>query len=460
MGYESLKNIAGDGNFLSDANGLEPFLTPWRGSARGYAGLVVFPQNTEHLAKIVSYCFEKDIKIVPQGGNTGLVMGTVSPPNSVIINMKNMRKILEVDTVSNVLIADSGVTLHEIQQAAVNSDRLFPLSIASEGSAHIGGCISTNAGGVSVLKYGNMRELVLGLEVVLPTGNIWNGISKLRKDNTGYDLKQFFIGAEGTLGIITKASLRLFSANRQRETALLAVSNISDSINLLQLMQNDSGESVVAFEYISSEAMKITCEIFGIESPIEGTSFVLTEWASPAEGTFIRENLEKTLELAFEKNLIQDGLIAENLTQRKSFWHIREHISEAARKKGRGIHFDISLPTDKIAEFISNMQPEVEKHKNILSIPFGHLGDGNLHYNFVYNGSDNIEFEKIKKFLKEAVYNLLKKYNGSFSAEHGIGIERMMELEEFEQPNAIELMRNIKKSLDPKNIMNTGKVFF
>jgi FAD/FMN-containing dehydrogenase len=445
---------------------LEPYVNDWRGIYRGNAAAVVRPATTEQVAAVVRICAETKTPIVPQGGNTGMCGATVpnAKDNPVVIALGRMNRIRNVDPLNNTMTVEAGCVLANIQQAAADADRLFPLSLGAEGSCQIGGNLSTNAGGVNVLRYGNTRDLVLGIEAVLPDGRIWNGLRSLRKDNTGYDLKHMFIGAEGTLGIITGAVLKLFPRSSANATAWMAVPSPDAALNLFSLLRQRFGDRITAFEIISRDCLQLVLKhIPGTRDPLPAPHpwYVLTELGDASPGDALRNELERTLEQAMEKILVIDATLAENQGQSKALWRIRESIPEAARDEpGMLYRHDIAVAVGQIPAFIRDGQAALEKHfKGTHIICFGHLGDGNLHYNTYVEGrlrSDAAAREAHD--VTTVIYDIVKQYKGSFSAEHGIGIAKVEELKRYKDPVEIDLMRTVKRALDPQGIMNPGKV--
>jgi FAD/FMN-containing dehydrogenase len=465
MSLDAIKKIVGPKGFLDTPADLSPYLSSWRGGYQGKALLAVFPEKTAQIAEIVKCCREQGIAITPQGGNTGLVGGGVPSPASrnILLSLSRMKKVRELNPLNATIMVEAGMILSELQDYCRGKDFLFPLSMASEGSAEIGGCISTNAGGTAVLKYGTTRDLVLGLEVVLPDGTIFEGLHGLRKDNTGYDLKQLFIGAEGTLGIITAACLKLFPLPRQMETALVGLSSAEAAIELLSHMRAATGDAISAFEIISRQAVDLVLKhLPGISAPFkESHPFsVLIEVSSSMKNLPLRNILEDALAPPLEKGLIADALLAESLMQAETFWHIRESISEAEKKEGKGLHFDVSLPISAIGAFMKQAGEQIHRaFPNLLILPFGHIGDGNIHYNLcIPSGAERQDFRATKDSVKEIVYALLAQHHGSISAEHGIGLERKEDLKWMKGKIALSLMHRLKQALDPENIMNPGKI--
>ncbi len=451
---------------FTDAADLEPYINDWRGIYHGAAAAVVRPANVEQVAAIVKICAETRTPLVPQGGNTGMCGATVPDAklNPVVIALGRMNRIRNVDALNNTMTVEAGCVLANIQQAAVDANRLFPLSLGAEGSCQIGGNLSTNAGGVNVLRYGNTRDLVLGLEAVLPDGRIWNGLRSLRKDNTGYDLKHLFIGAEGTLGIITAAVLKLFPKPSATATTWLAVPSPDAALNLFSLLRQHFGDRINAFELISRACLELVMKhIPGVRDPLNTPHqwYVLTELGDSSPGDTLRVALESALEEAMTQGLVTDAMLAENHNQSQALWRIRESIPEAARSEsGMLYRHDIAVAVGEIPAFIRDGQAALEKHfKGTNIICFGHLGDGNLHYNTYVAGrlrSDAAAREAHD--VTTVIYDIVKQYKGSFSAEHGIGIAKVAELVRYKDPVEIDLMRTVKRALDPQGIMNPGKV--
>jgi len=426
-------------------------------------GEVLAPATTEEVAAIVRACAAARVGIVPYGGGTGLVGGQIYPegPMPIILSLERMRRIRAVYPAENVLIADGGTILADIQAAAEAEDRLFPLSLASEGSARIGGLLATNAGGVNVLRYGNARAQCLGLEVVTADGIIWNGLSRLRKDNTGYDLRDLIIGSEGTLGIITAASLRLMPRPASYGTALFAVSSPEAALSLLAMTQSQVGESVSAFELMHRQGLDFLAEVGPeIRLPFEATPewMVLIDLGLPV-GIAAQSALEALFEAAFEAGLAQDGVIAQSEAQRAAFWSIRESIPEANRRIGSVSSHDISLPLSAVPDFIRQGKDAIDRIGSFRINCFGHLGDGNLHYNvFPQMGQSAADHLAERAQVKTALHDLTHAMDGSVSAEHGIGRLKVDDLEKYGDPVKLLMMRSIKAALDPLGILNPGAV--
>jgi FAD/FMN-containing dehydrogenase len=451
--FERLAARLGPKGFATDADTMAPYLVEWRGKHRGHTPFLALPQNTEEVADIVRLCAEGGLAITPQGGNTGLVAGQL-PAGEVLVSLKRMNRIRSVDTANDSLVAEAGVILTAVQQHAADSDRLFPLSLASEGSATIGGLISTNAGGVHVLRYGMMRDLVLGLEAVLADGRVFRGLKGLRKDNTGYDLKQLFIGAEGTLGVITAASLKLFPRPRAREVALLAVASAAKALDLLQRVKSATG-AVSAFELMNRLAVDLVVKnVPGRRDPMPGAPLmVLIEFeAMQAEG--VRETIEQALAGALEAGEAQTALIAENASQARDFWAIREDISAGHRPEGAQVNHDVSVPVSRTPAFLERANAAMEEVcPGARIVAFGHMGDGNFHYTVMQpEGAPGDLFPAER--LSQRVYEIADALGGSISAEHGIGVVRTGELARFKDPQSMALMRAVKRALDPNGVMN------
>lgn len=454
--------IVGSNGIVDEKGELEPYLVDFWHQNRGEGSLVVRPASTEQVSKIIQLAADQRMAIVPQGGNTGLVRGGIPDQtgNQVILSLARMNKIRHIDQRGDHLIAEAGCVLSEIQTAASDVDRLFPLSLGSEGSCRIGGNISTNAGGVNVLRYGMARQLVLGLEVVLGDGRIWNGLRALRKDNTGYDLKQLFIGAEGSLGVITAATLALSPKPREIQTVWLGIDSPEIAIELFRQTQSFFGDTISSFELITGVGVDAAAKFLpGVRAPLTDHHawHLLIEVAwSFDEG--LSERLEALLTEFFEHELIADGTIAQNEEQRATFWRIREGQSEATRNLGYVIRSDISVqPGD-----IPNLIAEAEEHfgamnEEVILVPFGHIGDGNLHFNFLVPDEPH-RIEEIRRRLLGDLVNMVASRAGSFSAEHGIGRMKTKELRQWREPVEIEMMARLKTALDPLNILNPGVI--
>ncbi len=456
----ALAKIVGDAHVIT--SDFAPYANDWRKKYFGKPLVVVKPSSTDEVAAIVKLCAAAGIAIVPQAGNTSLVGGSVPDESGsqLVLNVSRMNKVLEVDVINNTMTVEAGCILQTLQEKAAEHDRLFPLSLAAEGSCEIGGNISTNAGGVQVLRYGNTRELVMGLEVVLPSGEVWSGLKGLRKDNTGYDLKQLFIGAEGTLGIITKAVLKLFPAPKSTSTVFVALASPRTALELLSHMRSHLGERLTAFELMSARCVDIVQAAFPAHrSPLAGRHawVVLLEATDAQPGEALNLAMETALEAALEADLIEDAAIAKNQAEAGKLWDIREHLPEA---QARNIKHDISVPISRIAEFIDAADAALEQNwPGVRPVTFGHLGDGNLHYNIAEPPSFTVEAWLAEwKQVSTVVHDCVNAFGGSISAEHGLGKLKNIEVRKYKSPVELALMQSIKNTLDPKNIMNPGKV--
>ena len=462
---EALARAVGAKGLVTDPEEMAPHLVEWRGRYRGAALALVKPSTTEEVAEVVRLAAEAGIPIVPQGGNTGLVGGQVPPEDgrALLVNLSRMNRIRSLDPVDNAITAEAGCLLASVQAAAAEAGRLFPLSLAAEGSCQIGGNLSTNAGGIHVLRYGNMRQLVLGLEVVLPDGRVWDGLRSLRKDNTGYDLKQLFIGAEGTLGIITAAVLRLFPAPAQKATAFIGLARVEHAMAIFERARARVGDQLDCVELMPRLGLEFTLRhIPDTADPLGDAHpwYLLLELASGDTGGGLAEALEALLAEAYDDGLIGDAALANSAAQAAAFWRLREGMSEAQKPEGGSIKHDISVPVSRIPEFLARAIPLVEGMiPGVRPVPFGHLGDGNLHFNLTQpDGGDRAAFLARWDEVNRAVHELVVEMGGSISAEHGIGRMKIAELRHFKPAVEMELMARIKAALDPDNLMNPGKV--
>jgi len=461
---ERIKAVVGPHGWIADPHEVEPYLVEARGLYRGATRLVVRPASTAEVAAVVQICAEAKLPIVPQGGNTGLVGGGVPPEDghNIVLALGRMNRIRTIDPVNFTITVEAGCILANLQQAAADADRLFPLSLGAEGSCQIGGNLSTNAGGIAVLRYGNTRELTLGLEVVLPDGRVWDGLRGLRKDNTGYDLKQLFIGGEGTLVIITAATLKLFPKPREVEIAFLGLQRIEDAMGLFARARADTADQLTAFELIPRAGLDLAlAHIPGTIDPLADRHpwYVLLETSSSQTGSGIRALLERLLEAALEEGLVADGVIAESGAQAKELWRIREAIVEAQLYSG-SIKHDVAVPVSRVAEFVTRASRAVcERLPGIRPIAFGHVGDGNIHFNLTQpEGMDKAVYLARWQEFNDIVHGVVRELHGSISAEHGVGTMKRDEITHYKPPIEIELMRRIKHVLDPANIMNPGKM--
>ena len=443
-----------------------PHLAEWRGWWKARNAVVVRPASTGEVAAVVRLCAEARVPVVPQGGNTGMTCGSIpyEEQAAVVLSLGRMNRIRSIDPLNYAMTVEAGCVLQTLQKAAEDADRLFPLSLGAEGSCQIGGNLSTNAGGVAVLKYGNARDLVLGLEVVLPDGTIWDGLRALRKDNTGYDLKQLFLGAEGTLGIITAAVLKLFPKPRDRRTSYVALRDIAAAIELLVRMRAATGDQVSSFEYLPRNCMEMALDhIPGTSDPMSRAydHYALIEVSRTAdEDAGFAENVDAALAKAIEDGLVLDAAVAQSQAQAAMFWKIRDSMAEAQKGDGPAIRHDISVPVSRIPEFYRDAAGRVLARMPDARIHgFGHVGDGNLHFNIAApRGADAKAFMARTAEINGIVHDAVAEYAGSISAEHGIGRLRREELPRYKSAVELALMRKVKAALDPLGIMNPGKV--
>lgn len=464
---EAIRQLLGPKGVVPDDE-VPGYLTEWRDKFKGNAALVAKPANTDEVSGVVKIASAAGIGVVPQGGNTGLVGGQIPSldGSQIVLNLSRMNAIRKIDTSNDTMLVEAGCVLSNVHTAAQDAGRYFPLSLASEGSAEIGGLLSTNAGGINVLRYGNARAQVLGLEVVLPSGDIWDGLKGLRKDNTGYDLKQLFMGAEGTLGVITAAVLKLFPAPRDRATGFVAVENLDEVIALLSLTREMTGELVSAFELIPAIGLEFLKKHKGYKAPLQTNTpwYVLMELSSTDAPGTLKGALERLLEEALERSLISDAAIAETLSQAEDFWRLREEMSEVQKFEGGSIKHDIAVQISDIPRFVERASEAVSHAcPGIRPVIFGHIGDGNLHFNLTQPASDDIAAGK-EPFLAgwqgiaRLVHDITVDMNGSISAEHGIGQLKREDLAHYKSEVEMNLMRTLKSALDPGGIMNPGKV--
>lgn len=461
MLIDKLKAIVGAGGWTTDVTKLEPHLTEWRDTWTGKTLVMVSPGSTEEVAAIVRQCRQAGTAIVPQGGNTGLCGGAIPDDSGeqVLLSLSRMNRIRSVAPNDHSIIVDAGCTLTSVQAAAEDVDRFFPLSLAAEGSCQIGGNLSTNAGGINVLRYGTARDQALGLEVVLPDGEIWDGLRSLRKDTSGYDLKQLFIGAEGTLGVITAACLRLYPAPRHAQTALVALESPDQAVSLLAELRHQTSDQIQAFELIPERAIRyVLRHIPSTRFPLEQES----PWYVLLEGMNVSDagQVEHQLAACLDAGLITDAVVAKNKSESDDLWRIRHAISEAQKREGASLKHDVSLPVARVGEFMRAADEAVAKHSpGIRVVAFGHVGDGNVHYNLSQpKGSDPASFLAERESLASVVYDVVCQFQGSISAEHGIGQAKRAHLRQYRGETELGLMRTIKAALDPENIMNPGKV--
>ena len=461
---DQIKTVVGPRGWIADPGEQEPYLVEARRLYRGATRMVVRPASTAEVAAVVRICAEARLPIVPQGGNTGLVGGGVPPQDghNVVLALGRMNRIRAIDPVNFTMTVEAGCILAHLHEAAAEVDRLFPLSLGAEGSCQIGGNLSTNAGGIAVLRYGNTRELTLGVEVVLPDGQVWDGLRALRKDNTGYDLKQLFIGGEGTLGIITAATVKLFPKPRETDTALLALSRVEDVMDLFSRARAATADQLTAFELIPRAGLDLAlAHIPGTIDPLAKPHpwYVLLEMSSSQTESGLRGLLERLLAGVLEEGLVADGVIAESGAQARELWRIREAIVEA-QLLSVSIKHDVSVPVSRVAEFIIRASTGVsERLPGIRPIAFGHVGDGNIHFNLTRpERADTAAYLGRWQEFNDIVHGVVRELRGSISAEHGVGMMKCEEITHYKSAVEIELMRRVKRALDPANIMNPGKV--
>lgn len=464
---EEIVQILGEQHVLTGSDA-EPFLLDWRGRYSGQAIAVARPGSTQELADVVKWCAANKVPMVPQGGNTGLC-GGATPDDSgkaLVISLTRMNAVRHMDTDNDTMVVEAGCILQAVQEAAEAAGRLFPLSLAAEGSCTIGGNLATNAGGTQVLRYGNARELVLGLEVVTPEGEIWNGLRGLRKDNTGYDLRNLYIGSEGTLGFITAASLKLFPLPVAQCTAMVALQSIDDAVSVLAEARKGFAAALTGFELIAANCLQGVVRIYPEQRlPFSGESaqapwYALLELSDSESESHARERFESVIGQCLEDGLILDAVIAENVAQSQALWHLRESIPLAEKAFGKSVKHDISVPASRMADFVETTNAMLqERFPGVEHVIFGHLGDGNLHYN-VAPGTAYTEEEllELQPQIHHVVHDRVHAYQGSISAEHGVGQLKRDYLPHYKDPVELALMRRIKQALDPDGLMNPGKV--
>lgn len=462
-----IKEILSDKGWLEDPAETLKYRSDWRGGTVGEALLVARPASTREVSEVVKACHGAGIAVTAQGGNTGLVLGSIptEPRATIILSLDRMTRIRSLDAANFAMVAEAGCVIQVLQQAASEVGRLYPLSLASEGSSTVGGTLSTNAGGNNTIKFGNAREQVLGLEVVLPDGTVFDGLNTLRKNNTGYDLKHLFIGAEGTLGVITAAAMRLMPGQKLRETALLAVPTPEAAQTLLARARELSGDTVIAYELMPRRCFEIVLKhIEGAVDPIATPSpwYVLMEMATSSEIDDLRGKLEAIFSEAMEGGLVTDGVIAESETQRAQIWRIREEQAEAGRREGHSISCDVSVPVSRVAEFLARAKAMCEGEvEGVVLNTFGHMGDGNIHYGIRKPETMPADVWKQRSGdLSDKVSALCAEFGGSFSAEHGIGGLKRDDFLRYTPESRITLMRAIKAAIDPDGVMNPGKIFY
>ena len=462
---EPLREILGADGLLTAAADCAPFLTDHRRLYQGAALAVALPHSVAQVSQLLSLCHSQRVGVVPHGGNTGYCGGATADESGrqLVLSLRRLNRIRSLEAANYSLVAEAGCVLAQVQRAADEADRCFPLSLGSEGSCQIGGNLSTNAGGVSVLRYGMMRDLVLGLEVVLADGRVLPGLSALRKDNTGYDVRSLFLGAEGTLGVITAASLRLFPKIRARATALAAVPEVRAAVELLARLREASSDRVSSFELIPRIGIELTTRhIAGVSEPLDRPYpwYVLCELGASRAAEALDVVLEETLGSALTEGLVLDAAVARSERQRAALWKLRESIPEAQRLEGAGLKHDVSVPVGALAEFVTRASQWVSVNvPDGLLVAYGHVGDGNLHFNVsAAPGAQRERFLAREEPVRRAIHDLVSEFGGSFSAEHGIGRLKVGELERYTSPVELALMRAVKRAFDPHGIMNPGKV--
>ncbi|OZI17171.1 MULTISPECIES: FAD-binding oxidoreductase [Bordetella] len=462
-----LQNLLGPAHVLTGSDA-DPYLQDWRRRYRGSALAVVRPGSVGEVAGVVRLCLQNGTPLVPQGGNTGLC-GGATPDDSgraVLLSTARLNRVRAIDTENDTITVEAGCVLQAVQQAARDAGRLFPLSLAAEGSCTIGGNLATNAGGTQVLRYGNARELALGLEVVTAEGEIWNGLRGLRKDNTGYDLRDLYIGSEGTLGIITAATLRLYPLPVASCTALLALDSIDAAVELLSRARTGFGASLTGFELMAGDCLQSVVRLFPQQRlPLDGASagspwFALLELSDSESEAHARERFEAVLGAAIDAGLVTDAAIAANVAQSRAMWHLRESIPLAEAELGKGVKHDVSIPISSIAAFVHTTNALLQQRfPGVRNVVFGHLGDGNLHYNVARGpGQTEADLLALQQGIYDIVHRSVQEHGGSISAEHGIGQLKRDELPHYKSALELSLMKRIKQALDPHGLMNPGKV--
>jgi FAD/FMN-containing dehydrogenase len=464
---QSLAQIVGETGVLSAQAELDPYVIDCRGHFRGDAACVVRPRSTEEVAAVVAHCVAQNVPIQPQGGNTSLCGGSVPFPGArgVILSLTRMRSIRGVDATNNSITVEAGCVLADVQRAAVEAGRFYPVSLGAEGSCQIGGNIATNAGGTGVLRYGNTRDNVLGLEVVLPDATVWHGLRGLRKDNTGFDLKHLFIGSEGLLGIITAATLKLHPLNTHHIASWLAPVSIEAALELLARFQASLGQQLTAYEALNSAQLQMVIDYLpNTQSPLDAKHpwHILVELGGTSDEAGIRSGLENLLQAAIADGLLIDAAVASNETQRAAMWSIRHDVTDAIKAAGRGIAHDIAVPVSKIPEFLRHAGPALEqKYPGVQIVICGHLGDGNLHFvpTFAHDAWNIFpDPQAVVDEIHRMTYGAATGLGGTFSAEHGIGRYLLQEMRQYKSETELSLMRTIKRALDPKGLFNPAKV--
>jgi len=466
---EELKSAAGASGWLEDDADKAPYLNDERDLYHGAAPLVLRPATTEQVSRIVKLCNEAGIGIVPQGGNTGYCGGSIpggdgsNRGEEIVLSLSRMNNVRNIDPLNYTITVEAGCILAALQKVAEDAGRLFPLSLAAEGTCQIGGNLSTNAGGTAVLRYGNARDLVLGLEVVLPSGEIWSGLRRLRKDNTGYDLKHLFMGAEGTLGIITAAVCKLFPLPRESCTVLMALDDPASATGMLAQLRAASSDGITSFEYMHRDCLDMVFEhIPDTSDPFDEPyrHYALAELSSGREGGGLQETVEGALAEAFESGAVLNAVIAASGQQAAQLWRLRETIPESQKHAGGCIKHDVSVPVSSVADFLAKATVAAKKEiSGVRVVPFGHMGDGNIHFNLSQPPTEDRQtFLDRTEAIEQVIHDIAVGMDGSFSAEHGVGVLKRGELHRYKSPVEIEMMRTVKRTLDPNGIMNRGKV--
>lgn len=460
---DRLSSLIGQRHVLCDPEDMAAYAFDWRRIEPSRPDAVLLPGSTTEVAGIVALCAEAGVGLIPQGGNTGLVGGTVAAPGRLLLNLSRLNRIRDLDALDYTVTVEAGCILADLQSAAAAADRLFPLSLGAEGTCTIGGNLSTNAGGILTIRYGNARDLVLGLEVVLPDGQIWNGLRRLRKDNTGYDLKQLFLGAEGTLGVITAATLKLFPRPRQTETALLALPSADAAVAMLALLRDGTGDALTACELLprfgfDAGALLLDDRFDPFAAPAPW--YLLIELTAGRAGPELRQMTEQVLAAGAERSLLLDAVFADSEERRHRLWRLRENLPEIGRRIGGAVHHDISVPVSQVPALLSRAAAALaELLPGIRPYPFGHVADGNIHYNVARPVDWTGEaFLARSADITACVHRIVGELGGSISAEHGIGGRKRAELARTKPELDIQLMRRIKQLFDPADIMNPGKL--
>ena len=465
MNLSELKDIVGEQHVLVSTKDQAGFVEDWRKRYHGVARAVVRPKSTAEVSKVLAWAYRNNVAIIPQGGNTGMLGGAIPREggDEIILSLTRLRAIRDVDVTNDTVIAEAGCTLLEIQEAAEKVNRLFPLSLGSEGTCQIGGNIATNAGGLEVVRYGPMRDLVLGLEVVLPDGEVLAQIHRLRKNNTGYDLKHLFIGAEGTLGVITAAALKLYPLPKTRVTAIAGLTSPEDALVVLRIMKEQFGARLSTIEILSGLEMELTIRHAGITAPLrsEHAWYLLIELTETIADDQLADHFATALYKCIEDGVVEDATVAQNDTQRAQFWKLRHMVAEGNNAAGRVLSHDTSVPVSEGAQFIRRVEAAFADRSDLKLVFVGHIGDGNIHAVAIFDRAlvpDGV-FEEKAKEVSSVIYEIAIALDGSISAEHGIGLSLRERLKSYKQPREWALMRAIKDAFDPKGLLNPGKLF-